>query len=89
MTGFVLLLIIGGMAAIIWAGVDSHNRKLVDAGEADYFVKIAASGKGTTYHSLACNRSRGAVIVPLKTAQSERYAPCSSCGGKPTIRRLS
>lgn len=67
----------------------ARDGRLIESGKADYFVKVAASGKGSTYHALACNRSRGAVMLTLAEAQAKHYAPCASCGGKPSIRLKS
>lgn len=80
----ILFVIVIVIAAIINSVRQQH---LIDSGQAEYVVKVAASGKGTTYHALSCNRCRGGYMLTLEEARSKRYAPCASCGGKATVRR--
>jgi hypothetical protein len=82
----ILVFIVVGVVSVI---VKAWNAHLVNSNQADYFVKIAASGKGSTYHALSCNRSRGAVMLTLAAAQARGYAPCASCGGTASVRRTN
>lgn len=83
----VFLVIVVVIAVVVVGSISkAQDDRAIQSGKADYYVKIAASGKGSTYHALSCNRSRGAVMVTLAYAQAKHYAPCSSCGGKPTVR---
>lgn len=87
--GVALLFIVVVIVIICTVINNAHNKHLIESGKGDYYVKIAASGKGTVYHALHCNRSRGAYMVTLAEAESKYYAPCSSCGGRPSIRLKS
>lgn len=86
--GVALVIVFVIVFAIASAISNANDKHLIDTGQADYFVKVAASGKGTTYHSLACNRIRGGYMLTLADARSKLYAPCASCGGKPSVRRI-
>lgn len=84
--GVVLVILFVIVIAIVGGISNARDASAIASGKSDYFVKIAASGKGSTYHALSCNRSRGAVMIPLADARAKGYAPCSSCGGKASVR---
>jgi hypothetical protein len=84
--GVVLVIVVVLVFAIANGISNARDTHAIESGKSDYFVKIAASGKGSTYHALSCNRSRGAVMITLAEARAKGYAPCSSCGGKASVR---
>jgi hypothetical protein len=51
MVSFALCVIGAVVAGVLWLVVAAHQSYLVSSGQADYFVKIAASGRGKTYHA--------------------------------------
>lgn len=85
--GVVLAILIFFIFAILSFIAKMREEHLIETGQAEHIVKIAASGRGTTYHSPSCNRCRGGVILTLAEAQAKYYARCASCGGKPSLRR--
>lgn len=66
-----------------------HREKLIKDGKAAYFVKIAASGKGSVYHKLSCGRCLAYYEITETEARNRGYAPCSVCGGKATFRMIT
>lgn len=84
-TALVVLFIIIG---VIWAAcIKARQQHLVEKGLGKYMVKVAASGKGKTYHAPHCNRCRGAIVMTLEQAQKNGYNRCSFCGGRPGFVR--
>ncbi len=56
---------------------------MIQQGKADMYVKIAASGKGGTYHNPSCGKCRSLSRLTLVQANMQGYVPCSVCGGEP------
>jgi len=62
--------------------VNGWHKKLIQEGKGDYFVKIAASGKGGVYHKPSCGKCRSNNFIPQTQARNQGYVPCSICGGQ-------
>ena len=71
----------------IWLSL--HRSKLVKEGKADYFVKVAASGKGSVYHKLSCGKCTSWHELTVTEAQQRGYPPCATCGGYGKFKILS
>jgi hypothetical protein len=65
-----------------------HEARLVAEGKAAYFVKVAASGKGSVYHSMNCNKCIAWQLLTKEEARTKGYAPCATCGGRGQFRML-
>ena len=59
------------------------EREMVAEGKAGYYVKVAASGRGTVYHHPSCGRCRSKRLKRIEGAEAAAYLPCSVCGGSP------
>jgi len=65
-----------------------YRANLVKNGKADYFVKVAASGKGSVYHKMSCGKCTSWYEMAEKEAQRRGYPPCATCGGYGTFKLI-
>jgi hypothetical protein len=82
-----MLLFFGVIAFSLW--LSNHRAELVKAGKAAYFVKVAASGKGSVYHSMSCRKCIAWHETTEEEARRRGYPPCATCGGRGQFRILS
>lgn len=68
---------------------NARHKKLIQEGKGDYFVKIAASGKGGVYHKPSCGKCRSNYSIPETQARNQGYVPCSVCGGHGVFRKFN
>ena len=83
---FILFILVG---LIIYGILRSSQRaELVKEGKADYFVKVAASGKGSVYHGMNCRKCIAWHEMTSSEAMRRGYPPCATCGGRGQFRLL-
>lgn len=63
--------------------VRAWQEKMIAEGKGAMYVKIAASGRGGTYHHLSCGKCRSRTVISVNDARNQGYVPCSICGGSP------
>ena len=98
MEAFIVLFVIifGILPGLIWwywqikiKKEQQWIKEMIDAKKGDFYVKIAASGKGGVYHSPSCGKCKSLTYLPLSVAKNQGYVPCSICGGAPFFHLLA
>ncbi|MEI7796438.1 MAG: hypothetical protein WCI06_07350 [Methylococcaceae bacterium] len=81
---FIIAIVLVLLPFIVIAGhfENKKRERLIQEGKGDYFVKIAASGKGGVYHKPSCGKCRSNNLISQTQARNQGYVPCSICGGQ-------
>ena len=83
------VLVVCFILVAVFVGVIASNRrraweqKMIAEGKGAYYVKVAASNRGSVYHDPSCSRCRSTTVMTPGEAREAGYLPCSVCGGSP------